>query len=214
MEIGAWIPQIFYDIIGRVVPGAVLTSVAVWLFYDDRQLESIATFLFKNSGIPLSLLVLGGLVLFYTVGILLGSIGFLVRFKEWQKWRATELPWIPAELPDERKPRTGISFMYDAVQFHCPAAGARCAKLRAEAHMAWVFVVGLVIIVVLYVPSHLYLVGTLRYWLTIAALLFGCGASYALDRHLSIRCRHLLVNHWRLLDMDGKLKSNAHQAAP
>ena len=93
--------------------------------------------------------------------------------------------------------------------------------------MARVLITGLIVIVVFYIPSCLYLAGTLRYWLTIAALLFGCGASCALHWHLRIRTRFLLVNHWyliekdeklqdsiRRIEMDEKVKDNTRQAAP
>lgn len=205
MKFGDWIPQLFYDLIGRIVPGGALTFIGMLLFCTKSQMSNIAKYLFKDPGVPLSFLIPSSILLFYLIGILIGGIGFTISYKEW-KYR--ELPWFPIEMPETRKTESGIPYMYDAIQFYCPQAGARCAKLRAEAHLCRTLLIGFIVLLIAWTVTKSSNISTTRYWCTILLLLAGCGASHLFHHHLKIRSRWLLINHWHMLGLNKNSVTN------
>jgi len=197
MQIGDWVPQVFYDLIGRIVPSAVLTFVGFSLFCEKDQIYPLIEYVFKTSEMPWSFLFLSSILLFYTLGTLIGGIGFAITFKE---WKDPKLPWFPVRLPNRSEPGSGLPFMYDAIQFHSQRVGARCAKLRAEAHMCRVFLIGFIFILIVWSFLIDHSSGKRwDYWTVISALLVACLASCLFHRHLTIRSYNLLINHWQLL---------------
>jgi len=129
--IGSWIPQIFYDLIGRVVPGTV--SVAVMYMAAVGP----ATFLkglgrwASSEGSSITLIVLGGAVAAYTVGIVLGGL-----------WNLGDLRARAGFLQHGGNYDDDFSRRYDYVKWKDPPAGARLAKLGAEMLMTRILQVG------------------------------------------------------------------------
>ncbi|VTR64547.1 membrane hypothetical protein [Desulfosarcina cetonica] len=205
MKFGDWIPQIFYDLIGRIVPGGALIFVGIWLFCTNSQISDIAKYLFQDPVVPFSFLLPSSILLFYLIGILLGGIGFTISLRE---WKSKKLPWFPIEMPNTEKPGSGVPYMYDAIQFYCPQAGARCAKLRAEAHLCRTLLVGFIVLLVVWAVANFSIICSMRYWFNILLLLAGCAASYFFHHHLKIRSRSLLVNHWHMLGLNKNSVTN------
>jgi hypothetical protein len=109
------IPQVFFDLIGRVVPGAVAILAALLLSNTTWELWLGVTFgetLAKSSSVSVLVFVAGA----YVVGQLLSPLAKLVQ-------RAGELSWF------RPKPKAKD---YDWLRTHYPEAGAHCAKIRAE----------------------------------------------------------------------------------
>lgn len=206
----SWIPQIFYDLIGRVLPGVVVLVSSLLLFQDSARSRSLVIFLFTESGAPLSVMLLIGLVLSYLVGVLLGAIGFFFQGNEWNV-RPPELS--KDEGPDLRNKELLRSFMYDAVQLHDPQAGARLAKLAAEQHMCRVLMVGFIALGLL--QTCLYVAGSRSgtFWATIALFLVVVLSSWLFHRHLDIRATRLLTNLWWLHELAMKTRVGSEQGA-
>jgi len=109
------IPQVFFDLIGRVVPGAVailaalLLSKATWESWLGATLGMV---LAQSASVSILVFVAGA----YVAGQLLSPLAKLVQ-------RAGELRWF--------RPRPKAEG-YDWLRAHHPEAGAQCAKIRAE----------------------------------------------------------------------------------
>ena len=129
MEFGKLVPQIFFDILTRFVPGAVLLcSWIVFLGQDDwrRLLNAVlGGNLQDDNALPVSMLAL--VFLSFLLGYLLAPFTRGVQ-------RLNEDPPLVAKVTGKRwfandpdaEPR------YDWLRAHRPAAGALCAKIRAE----------------------------------------------------------------------------------
>ncbi len=110
------IPQVFFDFIGRVVPGAV--GIVACLLFSGRTWESWLSAILGDSLATDSVSVAILIFLFasYVVGQLLSPAAKLVQ-------RIGELKYF------RPKPK---SAGYDWLRLHHPEAGAYCAKIRAE----------------------------------------------------------------------------------
>jgi hypothetical protein len=129
MEFGKLVPQILFDILSRFVPGAVLLcSWIVFLGQDDwrRLLDSLlGGNLHDDNALPVSMLAV--LFVSFLLGYLLAPFtGAMQRLNEAPPLvaKVTRSRWF-ANDPDA-EPR------YDWLRVHQPAAGALCAKIRAE----------------------------------------------------------------------------------
>lgn len=129
MEFSKLIPQIFFDILARFVPGAVLLcSWITFLGQDDwrRLLDALlGGNLDDGNALPAAMLAL--LFLSFLLGYLLAPFTWGVqRLSEAPPLvtRRTRMRWL-AKDPDA-DPR------YDWLRAHHPGAGALCAKIRAE----------------------------------------------------------------------------------
>ena len=115
------VPQLFFDAIGRVVPG----SVAIFLYFSlfDPKWTVWKTFidgaLAGRAGTepPVGFVILSLLVLAYVLGHLLSPLTKMIQ-------RIGET--VPTKL------RSSSSENYEWLRMHKPDAGAHCAKLRAE----------------------------------------------------------------------------------
>jgi hypothetical protein len=109
------IPQVFFDIIGRVVPGAfaimaaLLLSTATWESWLSATLGKV---LADSPTVSVLIFFAGA----YVAGQLLSPLAKLVQ-------RVGELHWFrPSPKADG----------YDWLRTHHPEAGTHCAKIRAE----------------------------------------------------------------------------------
>ncbi|MCK4341000.1 MAG: hypothetical protein KAY37_04675 [Phycisphaerae bacterium] len=122
MNLAVTIPQLFYDLIARVLPGFLFlvvldfglrgTGFAINQVWDVRSDSSVAA-LFGG---------LGYLVICYFCGWFLGAC----------RW-----PNIKGRIHQSCKPADGpsLSTMYQQVRLQHPASGFRLVKLRAEGRM-------------------------------------------------------------------------------
>lgn len=156
--------------------------------------------LFINSGLPYSLLFVGGVILSYLIGVVLGSVAWAIQPREWK----TRLSELKLELPDQSRPDSGISYMYDFIQHNDPPAGARLAKLRAERHMCCVFIIGFIILTVLHWDINWENRQYLRLLPTTSLFVFVIVAMWLFHRHIEHRSRVLMLNYWHMLNEEKK----------
>lgn len=112
------IPQVFFDLIGRVIPGGVFI-IAYLLLFDKTWGQMISQIFGKSNSkddvTALTILIFIGAS--YTVGQLLSPAAkFIQRLGE----------------KDIFKPEPSEKGAYDFLRMHHPDAGALCAKIRAE----------------------------------------------------------------------------------
>ena len=221
------VPQVFYDLIGRVVPGAVVMVTSVVLLAPDRGVW-IAEQLKQGTELPsVTVLFLLFLLAAYLVGTLLGAVGF-VWFEDgdsassWlsramsiaglSRTRAQEKTQHPFRLTRQRPDTPGgaltdeqISYVYDYILLRDAGAGGRLAKLRAERHMCHVLIVGAMSLLVIHMVVWLWLYVPLYAprrrdlaW-TIPALLVVTRTAFLFDAHLMLRTQRLVNNCWSIL---------------
>jgi hypothetical protein len=204
-KIGSWIPQVFYDLIGRIIPGCLLLIIACLIFPEPSTLRELfsATTLTTTSGsttsvstfdISTSVLFFAGFVASYMLGALLGGIAEVTNPDVWKRNKA--------QLTTKRENDT--SYVYDYIQFQRPDIGARIAKLSAERHMCRVVLVGSIILIIGYpIASPLTFSDTLFWVIECGLGLMGFSA-LCLYRHLSYRSYESMRNNWRLIHEEQK----------
>lgn len=109
------IPQVFFDLIGRVVPGAVailaalLLSKATW---ESWLIAALGKTLAESATVSVLMFFVGS----YVAGQLLSPLAKVVQ-------RTGELRWFGPAAKAKG---------YDWLRTYHPEAGAHCAKIRAE----------------------------------------------------------------------------------
>ncbi len=195
-EVLGLIPHVFYDLIGRVAPGAATLFMGVVFFTKDSGL-SIQTVVFgPKPAASVGAVLLCALLASYIVGFILGAIGSVFEdglvqpsFETGVKKKA---PSDPVQIDD-------IPYIYDFILTHSPDAGNRLAKLRAESHMCGGLLVGSSVLGVLYAVRSW---GLLDRDATLVLLALGVTAfaAFIFRGHLRIRAWRLQVNYWLLLN--------------
>ena len=163
MKINVFIPQLFYDIIGRFIPGFVLLcmSILVVIPYDD------ISGIIEKIKLPNSLIAFSFFLLSYTVGTVLGGIWFWAKHikslrsrirkarKKFPKSfvRNSIFTWFKI-VKYKKEKKIPVAYKYDLIQQFLPQAGARMAKLRAEQHFCGVILIGSVILLFLYIYTY------------------------------------------------------------
>jgi len=244
MDIGSLIPQLFYDVIGRIIPGATLLASFLILFEGpEKALRHLATWSNPpEPSIPVTLVLIGNILAAHMLATLLGGIWFRV-FRIRCDWKLVgvgkylnawgkrgedkieqrfnqilnEAPSEPDETgktkatsePDDiRKMKATtdrIAYLYDYVLLHCPKAGARIAKLRAEQHMSGVLMIGFVILILCCYWFPYIKQSGLLFWVGVEVMLIAAVISAgSLAWHLEKRCNTALFNLWLLASSGGK----------
>jgi hypothetical protein len=127
--IGSWVPQLFYDIIARLVPGAVIIgALALAVAGPEKSQGFVQAWLNKpSSDYPSLIVVVGvGFVLSYALGIIFLGL-------------CSPIEWLAFKLVKVEK---DFVLKYDFVKQHDPPAGSRITKLKAEMHMTELLVLG------------------------------------------------------------------------
>lgn len=154
------IPEIFFDLIARVVPGGV--GLVAYLLLSGKSWQScLDTSLGSSLAGSLSVAILIFLVAAYLVGQLLSPAAKLVqRIGE-------DLPnWIREKVPKAED--------YDWLRLHYPAAGDQCAKIRAEFTMHN----GLAVVLLLTAIAYPLRAGGWRWYVLIGLVLVGLAEFY------------------------------------
>lgn len=197
------IPQVFYDLIGRVFPGSAVLAAGLLIGTDSARIHTIAAQLLDGSGPALSILLVFWLMAAYLVGLLLGAIGFLL-FEDGLK--NPEFRRIKRQAPADSIEESDLPYIYDFILEKDPSAGLRLAKLRAESHLCRVLVVGCAALATLSLANrNTTLVG-------IGALVLTAVAAFYLQRHLKVRIWMLTVNCWIILN-EGPLTATERNAS-
>jgi hypothetical protein len=221
MNVHTIIPQLFYDLIGRLIPGAFLVGLFVILFYGPvTGLQYLTTWTGDPPGIKVStsFVLLGNLLIAYILASLLGGLWFFISPIFWGKKGKDFLAqeFIDRPLPEAllRRPSLealsklhvntmkfpgAIAFMYDYIQLRCPKAGSRIVKLRAEQHMSGVLMVGFCILALLYLVPMLRQRSTWSAFIVEPILLVAASTAGYLAWHLEKRSSTALYNYWFLV---------------
>lgn len=229
------VPQVFYDMIGRVAPGAATLLAGLVLLTNQTPLDAIALLTGKETiSTPAALVIAAWLLASYLVGSLLGAVAF-ATFKDdrcnrglgdvliglWGVFTRTEdakqcrkLGTIKADEPTGKEiGESNLSYVYDYILLRDAGAGGRLAKLRAEIHMCRVFVLACIGLGTVYAIQHFPLIGTGGFWLTLILLVAIARAWYLLDVHLVVRSRRLMTNCWDILRKEDMRLAAANKAA-
>jgi len=126
MNMSVTIPQLFYDVIARVVPGFVFL-VALNLELSGTGLQVIERSTSSDNSIAVVFNSLGYCIVCYVIGWVLSALTFCGLRDEVEKRRRTKL--------NLNKDSMSFSAMYQRTRLKNEAAGFRIAKLRAEARM-------------------------------------------------------------------------------
>lgn len=127
--IGSWVPQLFYDIIARLVPGAVIIgALALAVAGPEESQNSVQAWLNKpSSSYPSLVVIIGvGFVLSYALGIIFLGL-------------CAPIEWLAFKLVKVKK---DFVLKYDYIKQRDPPAGSRITKLKAEMHMTELLVLG------------------------------------------------------------------------
>jgi hypothetical protein len=199
MDVGSWIPHFFYDLIGRIVPGALVLGTAFLILRAPEDVSESVKALNAAGGLTATLVVLAAIVASYTFSALLRGIRAALSPTFWRGHDSNITDPGLAVQPHD-------SYKYDAVLCFFPSTGARLAKLRAEQQMAWILVTGFTILAAVYVLAHPSTHATRVVVWTTACLLGIAFGAYCLSRHLRARYRQALCNNWHLLIESGKYR--------
>lgn len=136
METLKLIPQVFFDLIARVIPGSV--GLVSYLILCKNNWQSIITSVFGQSfaqeSTTLSFLIFLGAG--FVVGELLSPAAKMVqRINEIKIFSSNKKNKYSKSLPSQDKPEEKFSekkLRYDRLRLLKPEVGALCAKIRAE----------------------------------------------------------------------------------
>jgi hypothetical protein len=131
----SWIPQLFYDIIARIVPGAVIIgALALAAAGPEKSGDFVELWLNKpsNSYPSIAVIIIFGFVLSYALAIVLLGLCYLI------------LPLTQrSQMMKSAESNNDFSTKYDFIKRNDPVAGSRITKLMAEIHMAGILIFGL-----------------------------------------------------------------------
>ncbi len=202
------VPQLFYDLIGRLVPGMVLLlSFGIVYAGPTYALSSIEPLL---SGRNLSFGFWTFLVLImvsYVVSIVLSGLWdgvtelfhrFFTVVKALLNHSSTK-----GNNKEDDSEYPSHSLMYDIIRLKAPDVGARLVKLRAESRLPKVLIAGWIILAVV----NLYLLirnPSVERTLLEGVLILSILGAYSFMRHIESRYTTSLKNHWDILCRDIK----------
>jgi hypothetical protein len=135
-ELMSLIPQLFFDLIARILPGPIIIiSIFVPFIQDIKHIRNLINLISYNSNF---LMVLLFLFSFYAISVILFglwslTIHFLSLFKKNHSYN---------EITD-----AGFTFAlkYDYIKCKAPVIGNRITKLKAEIHMIGSIAIALII---------------------------------------------------------------------
>lgn len=186
----SWVPQLFYDLISRVMPGALLLiAVLLSLVGPDTLWKEVAAWLTTPAErSPSTFLV-------FTAGIASSYFAaILVRGLSYSKLISQSLlrwPRVPSISEfDYRR--------YYRIKVALPAAGSRLAKHKAEASMATVLQLGFLIAAGMALGGALAFSETERLLVAAVDLLLAWSAS-RFRSHLTNRFKNGVLIHWDML---------------
>lgn len=205
-NVASWIPQIYFDLIARFIPGGLMSCLFVIAAYGPEQSWRILEkWLNKPSDkYPSSLVMIGAcLVVAYCVGVLLSAfahIGFsvLVSFRKCKS--STDEEPLKRTWDMEKD----FARKYDFIKIKNHSAGNRITKLKAELNMSVSFVFGF---------SICYLINILQFYRTFElsriffmfAFLLTISLSIALYFHIKSRFYMAVDNYSDLLGFEDNI---------
>lgn len=235
ISIGSAIPQLFFDIIARLVPGSiVIGSLVLSHLGPDQAKRSVDDWLKgpSENHPSIILILVSGFSLSYGISIIFLGLWFLGesfiknrrdkkdsrkskddQTKEPAAKAASDAEGSAAKtIPMEEISEDEYSIKYDFIKFRNPAAGNRIAKLHAEVHMARVFIIGFCLslgidIYRLIIDRPL---EPSRFWLLLLFLAAAIG-SIGARGHFELMRRRAVRNYAKMLKYRKEKSENAEQ---
>lgn len=212
------IPQVFYDLIARLIPGLILIwSSCLIYFAPSIRIEHLKKLFAATRELNLSLIILA-LLIAYSISIILN--GLLTLLSDLSSlFKKLLLPYeqnrqelIDVTTKDKLKVKQATKtiqndedteapsshFVYDYIRFRRPDVGARLVKIKAEIRMCKVLIFGWIILIFLNfynVPN----VSTREFIIIECTLLIGIIGVFRFFKKLNEKFHTGLVNHWKLL---------------
>ncbi len=157
-DFGTWIPQLFYDVIARIIPGFfVLLILLINIVDADQFITYFQKILFVDQSYHLSsnLLILFGIGISYVFAIVLRAISWTV-FHPINKRKgakvdneygtiSTEIPLSELALLNSNFKTNEAALRYDFIKLNDTVNGNRITKLKAEEQMSSILFVGSII---------------------------------------------------------------------
>jgi hypothetical protein len=197
-KVGYWIPQIFFDLIARIIPGSIIflvlfisVRVPVTVWHDIHSwLKSTPSF--------------SSVVVFIIAMI---PIAYTISVVTWGCWYGLCYVFRTIHIMNKKgHPETGVvvqdfPLLYERIKNLDPSVGNRLTKLKAEIHMAGTFIVGFIIslVVSIYVDNIQYSQPI------IGALVVAIIGSILARLHYVIRIEEL-VESWKELNHEAVAK--------
>jgi hypothetical protein len=165
---GSWasvVPQVFYDIIARIIPGSILLLCFYYLSNDEirKYLQTELDGFAPHILVKVFIWILGSYVFVLLIWQIAGISKYLYRkilkLNNWfkkiinNKNSASEdkSPEDATDSDDFVSKKDIAAYIYDFIKTQDYAAGARITKLRAEIHATEVLSVGLIFLFLYYV---------------------------------------------------------------
>jgi hypothetical protein len=217
MNFGLVIPQIFYDLIARIVPGMTILTTSYFVYRgSDITTEDIRLALnwFTSNDTHIIFVFLSFILVSYILALIIEGLGMFLelRFKIFsRKYSAGEYNDIIGNVSDDFKTSNilqlpnfsfaSIPIMLDFIRMKEPGVGSRLVKLRAESNMCRILILGWSVLLfcnIFNFQKSSYLTIFIEILLIVAI-----GTSFHLYKHLRERYLWGLCNHWVLINNCG-----------
>ena len=236
--IGSFIPQFFYDVIARLIPGAVIIGV-LWVSALGPKcfLSRLGGWISSSqSNPPVILIILGVSAVSYAFSIIflgIWSLGewLLLLIVVVVRWLTSDLATalssklyvcqtfgeaLKCETSKRGQSDENFSMQYDCIKHNDPEAGNRITKLKAEIHMAQVFILGFALSFAINAKILLFSSDPADQesrWYLAASLLLACLSSIGARFHFQKVQRSALKNYYKLLDCEKRIGAEGAAAA-
>lgn len=208
MQFSVTIPQLFYDLIARMVPGSLfLIMLSYEMSGTGVYTSSVNTF--SSDLLSVTLYVLVGGIMSYLMGWVLQSFSFLSAEQSIKKEYDS--------LLDSQKVTLEIREIYDLIRIKNEAAGFRILKRRAEARMlessrvgmfyvSWISL-GLILLNVLkQLPS--FDISTLEWIIRVLIPIVLTLGFWKQEQRAWRGYYHNVINHYKILSTTNKRKTS------
>lgn len=208
MQFSVTIPQLFYDLIARMVPGSLfLIMLSYEMSGTGVYTSSVNTF--SSDLLSVTLYVLVGGIMSYLMGWVLQSFSFLSAEQSIKKEYDSIL--------DSQKVTLEIREIYDLIRIKNEAAGFRILKRRAEARMlessrvgmfyvSWISL-GLILLNVLkQLPS--FDISTLEWIIRVLIPIVLTLGFWKQEQRAWRGYYHNVINHYKILSTTNKRKTS------
>jgi hypothetical protein len=236
MNIGTLIPQVFYDLIGRIVPGLIILVIGYFAWkghnINDQDINNLLNW-FEDKDKSTFLHMLSFILISYTVAFILDGfykiyemIKRLINGKN--KNDLLDIEYVKNSVAktvcaDFIRSKgffyinimSGYNFpsvpiLYDLMRLKDKEVGARLVKLSAEIKMCQTIKTGLIIVIILCLIKIINNIQLLKYYMVFSLIILLFIISFvAIDRHLKERFQWSLCNHWLLLFKSELIKDNS-----
>ena len=207
-NLGAWIPQLFYDIIARIIPGFFVLLILLLSILDFQQfIYYFKKVLFVDNLHDLStnLLVLLGICVSYITAIILRATGSLLLHPIYKrkkekidpeselKSREIHLSELGVSECDDNYKTNDIALRYDFIKLNDIVNGNRITKLKAEVQMSGILFTGAliasVIDFILFFTDHSH-----SRWIILGSTALMCIFCLRAKKHFSERLKMAVLN--------------------